>query len=279
MNMRIWLLFSLLLMAACGAADLPQATPPPAPTQIPIVTRVLADAMPQVWVPEGPFIMGMEDPDDQSRGHAVDLRAPEVVTLPGYWIDQLEVTNGMYQRCVAAGECAIPTRPVQEPRADYFYSGVTRDHPVSGVTWEDAVAYCAWAGRRLPTEAEWEKAARGVDGRPFPWGDANPTCEHANFAPCGTALDETGIRPLGASPYGALDMAGNVQEWTADWYTAADAYATTTPDDETPGARIHVVRGGNYIDEPPALQTAFRFFGWPIDNLTVGYGFRCAADG
>jgi eukaryotic-like serine/threonine-protein kinase len=158
------------------------------------------DGAMMMYVPEGEFLMGSEEGDsDESPEHTVYLDA--------YWIYKNEVTNKQYRACIEAGECVGDIN---------FYN--ENDHPVKFVDWYEADAYCTWAGGRLPTEAEWEKAARGHDGRAYPWGEISPTCALAQFRACNYQTKPVGSFPEGASPYGALDMAGNVWEWVADWY-------------------------------------------------------------
>ena len=188
-----------------------------------------------------------------------------------YWIDRTEVTKAQYQQCVAARKCRAPS--CVGTRVD--------EHPVVCVSWQDAADYCAWAGKRLPTEAEWEKAARGTDGRKYPWGNEAPDCGRLNFffrsKPCVESTSAVGAFPSGASPYGALDMAGNVSEWVADWYDekyyAQLSYAK--PDRAAIRAK-RVVRGGDWNSESQWVRVASRSRGTPeTRNYRTG-GFRCA---
>ena len=164
--------------------------------------------------------MGSSDVDTEADDE--EKRQHRVVLLDAFWIDRTEVTKAQYQRCVEAGVCAAPS-----------CSGTGKgDHPVVCVSWRDASKYCAWAGRRLPTEAEWEKAARGTDGRKYPWGNQDVVGNLLNFCDinCSNSWKEAAVNDgyaetapvgtylAGASPYGAWDMAGNVWEWVADWY-------------------------------------------------------------
>ena len=151
------------------------------------------------------------------------------------------------------------------------------DHPVVLANWHDTEAYCEWAGRRLPTEAEWEKAARGTDGRVYPWGNERPTREHCNFYHDVGATTPVGkYSPQGDSPYGAADMAGNVFEWVADWYDK-DYYAVSPKDNpQGPAAgEYRVVRGGSWIANDDGVRAAGRHDRTP-DGRNVRYGFRCA---
>ncbi|MGH2619751.1 MAG: formylglycine-generating enzyme family protein, partial [Anaerolineales bacterium] len=181
-----------------------------APTAGPLATEAPAPAG-MVFVPAGPFEMGSNSGDNSER-------PVHTVTLDAFWIDRTEVTNAMYEMCVNAGACESPGRTESYSRSSYHGDSQFANYPVIFVSWYDAKASCEWAGRRLPTEAEWEKAARGKDGRTFPWGNASPDANLLNFDLDVGDTTETGEYPAGASPYGALDMAGNVWEWVNDWY-------------------------------------------------------------
>jgi formylglycine-generating enzyme required for sulfatase activity len=173
------------------------------------------DGMLQVYVPAGEFKMG-------NRSGGSD--PSHIVFLDSYWMDRVEVTNAMYKLCVSAKACSLPA---DDNTAYHQWS--YRDHPVTYITWFQAEAYCQWAGRRLPTEAEWGKAARGTDERRYPWGNAPPNARLANFD--GTMIHEalSSFRyALGASPYGVLNMSGNVREWVADWYDPNYYYVLPT---------------------------------------------------
>ena len=216
-----------------------------------------------VGVPAGPFLRG-----SPSSIGLEDEHPQRTIVLSAFAIDRTEVTQGDYARCVAARGCTPNACDRQYVHDDH--------HPVVCVTWDQARAYCGWAGKRLPTEAEWEKAARGTDGRRYPWGNDPPTCERARYFGCGDGADAVGAHPTGASPYGALDMAGNVWEWVADWHD--DTYWTTSPSKGPPGpsqGTLKVVRGGAFKYGPDQLSSAGRTF----DKPTVTYehvGFRCA---
>jgi formylglycine-generating enzyme required for sulfatase activity len=178
----------------------------------------------------------------------------------------------------------------RHPRGPFYGLEGLENHPVSYTSWNDAQAYCRWAGRRLPSEAEWEKAARGTDGRVFPWGDQKPDPSLLNFADRNISLawadpqaDDgyaftapVGTYPLGASPYGALDMAGNVWEWVNDWYDPyyyrqqAAWYNPTGP----PLRSGRVLRGGSWADSGPVTRSSIRLAYYPTHWYAV-YGFRC----
>jgi formylglycine-generating enzyme required for sulfatase activity len=212
----------------------------------------------RISIPGATLQMGCDLRRDPSC--AEDERPQVPVVVPRFRIDLLEVTRGAYGRCVAAGACTPPPGELDFKRHPKL--------PVTQVTWHQARAFCAWRGARLPTEAEWELAARGTDGRVFPWGDEPPTCARAHTEACGSGPAEVGARPEGASPYGVLDMAGNVDEWVEDAYApygSSGAHADPTQ---------RVARGGAYdawhsrTTARNALHPSHR------DSLL---GFRCAA--
>ena len=225
------------------------------------------DAM--VLIPMGDFLMGAEDGEP-------DARPPHRTEVSAFWIDQYEVTNGRFRLCVEGGVCAPP-----KDRRSFDDSRMAQ-HPVSNVTWNQARAYCRWVGKRLPTEAEWEKAARGTDGRRYPWGNGDTAVkgwlrERAlGHGANGTA--PVGSLPSAVSPYGVHDMVGNVWEWVNDWY-AEDYYATAPSQDPQGPLRgsFRVLRGGDWSQGSSELRVSYR--GW--DEMTYWgptLGFRCAAD-
>ena len=201
------------------------------------------DKMQMVYVPAGEFLMGsLPDTGNSSE------RPQHVVYLDSYWIDRTEVTNAQYRLCVNAGICSAPGCWKEKDFSD-------DDQPVVCVDWVQAHTYCQWAGVRLPTEAEWEKAARGLDGRTYPWGEQPPSCLYAvmNEGGKGCGAEKpwpVGSKLKGASPYGALDMAGNVWEWVADWY-AADYYQDSPVRNPAgPSSGLDkVLRGGSWSGE------------------------------
>ena len=215
-----------------------------------------------VSVPAGAFMMGCNSAVDTSCNP--DESPYHSVSLAAFSIDKTEVTEAAYSACIAAGACLA-------------IQGLASDQvPIHDMTLANATAYCAWAGKRLPTEAEWEKAARGTDGRIYPWGNDAPTCDKAVFGTCATAPAAVGGRTAGASPYGALDMAGNVAEWVSDFY-AADYYASS-PGSDPPGPSAgtnHVDRGGWYRSSVAQVRASFREAN--SGDTAVDYvGFRCA---
>lgn len=230
------------------------------------------DGMVMVYVPRGEFIRGSENGSD-------DEMPVHTGYLPSFWIDQTEVTNVMYRKCVMDKKCNPPTQEKSNTRVLYFNNYDFGDHPVIYVSWVDAKMYCEWAGRRLPTEAEWEKAARGTDGRIYPWGEGID-CQYANYSNCVGDTSQVGSYLSGASPYRALDMAGNVGEWVADVYdnkyynTILDGVVNPTGPDY---GQYRVMRGGSWKDEAYFLRSADRNWGSP-NNRYYTVGFRCARD-
>ena len=238
-----------------------------------------------VAVPGGPFGMGgdfgplTEQPSAATRS----------VTVSAFAIDATEVTVAQYDACVAVGHCkkANIGHSILEDKCHGIHPN-RENHPVNCVTWTMAVEYCRFVGKRLPTEAEWEKAARGTDGRNFPWGNELPTCDRANYALVarrgGAAVENycvgdpppVGMYPLGNSPHGAADMAGNLWEWTADWFDETHQLTGSDVDPQGPTAGTErVVRGGAWDYGPDSLRTYERASFAP-DAWRNYVGFRCA---
>lgn len=257
---RITALFVLtlsMLISGCIPGQLfgPAVTQMPTilPTNTPDNSVSTADGMILLYIPASEFTMGSNDGE-------LDEKPERLVFLDAFWIDKTEVTQSMYAKCTSDG-CKKPA---------CGYDG--DNYPVVCVDWKSANAYCEWVGRRLPTEAEWEKAARGTDNRIYPWGNEPASCEFAVMDDltgsgngCGqNSAWEVGSIAEGVSPYGALDMAGNVAEWVADW----DPYAIN-------GAG-YVLKGGGYLSIPSTVRISKReVLHWPVNNYD-GLGFRCA---
>ncbi len=221
-----------------------------------------------VRVPAGEFLMG-------SHAGAVDERPVHRVTTSAFVMDRYEVTNARYHACVVAGACAPPALAGSRRRAHYFENPMFADYPVIQVSWSQASSFCAFAGGRLPTEAEWERAAAGSDGRTYPWGETAPDCARANFAGCVEDTDRVGRRSAGKSPYGVFDMAGNVWEWTADWYEAGYYGRSASLDPPGPASgTLKVLRGGCWMSGVNLLRTTCRKAELP-DSWAPNVGFRC----
>ncbi len=259
-----------------ATTPVPTATTPvptattPAPT--PSATTQPPD---MVNISAGNFQMGCDTANDPYCGD--DQRPLHTVYLSAYSIDTHEVTNKRYKACVDATACTPPNPASSATRPSYYGDAQFDDYPVINVTWEQADEFCLWDGKRLPTEAEWEKAARGsADTRIYPWGDADPNCQLANFDGCIGDTDQTGGTPDGVSPYGLLDMSGNVWEWVGDWYDQ-DYYASSPATDplgpETGYGRV--LRGGSWYSSAGLLTLTNRSWYFP-DEADDDIGFRCA---
>jgi len=239
-------------------ADAPRAKPSKGPREEPGM----------VYVPAGPFIMG------STRGE-FDEEPRHLVELSAFYIDTYEVTNADYNKCVAAGKCQrqryARDKTLNQPK-----------HPVVAVSWNNGVQYCEWAGKRLPTEAEWEKAARGTDERYYPWGNEfradQVNMHHADDGFPTTA--PVGSYPKNVSPYGAYDMAGNAWEWTADYWNPRYYRHSPSKDPKGPEKGVkRVMRGGSWLYDVPFFVNSFnRSPGRPWVRKSA-VGFRCAKDG
>lgn len=249
---------------------------------LPVVLTSMIGEM--VYIPSGVFQMGC-DPDRNAGLDCTDMDETPLhsVYLTTFWMDKTEVTNARYAQCVTAGGCNQPANISSVTRSDYYTNPDYAKFPVINVTWHDASAFCAWAGKRLPTEAEWEKASRGVmDTRPYPWGDEEPSCATANILGCtGIPADtsEVGSYPAGASPLSVQDMIGNALEWVNDWYQFE--YYENSPYINPPGpdtGDYKGLRGGAFdINLPYYLRLPFRNNAAP-DTYENFVGFRCAVN-
>jgi len=232
-----------------------------------VMTRE-TDGMEMVYVPAGDFVMGSDA--DCGDGPAHD------VYLDAYWIDKYEVSNAQYALCVSTGACTGPSQSDSYTRSNYYGNPEYDNYPVIYVSWQQAQDYCQWAGGDLPTDAQWEKAARGTDSRTYPWGDASPTCSLANFHSENFCVGDTSPvtdYEAGASPYGALNMAGNVKEWVYDWYGFYEREYQTNPVGPSSGLG-RVLRGGSWNDIYKGICTASRV-GLNVNRNDHWLGFRC----
>jgi len=241
---------------------------PPTEPALEVVTMTGDDDMILVYVPAGKFTMGSDNGEE-------DEKPAHTVTLDAFWIDQTEVTNGMYSICVKAGDCKEPSITTE------YFDPNYANHPVVYVSWEDANAYCTWADRRLPTEAEWEKAASWNEVNQtksiYPWGD-NIDCSLANYydgnKDCIGTTTAVGSYPDGASPYGAWDMAGNVSEWVSSLYQPYP-YDANDGRENLSSPDVRVIRGGAWFDLDLYVRSAYRDRG--AADLSGGiFGFRCS---
>ena len=267
-----------------GGTGTPTMTPAP-PTLGIGSTMTGEDGMTLLYVPAGEFIMGSEDGNDNEK-------PVHIVYLDAFWIDQTEVTVRMYYLCVEAGTCDEPVETSSATNDIYYGDGKFDNYPVINVNWDMAKTYCEWVDRRLPTEAEWEKAARGTDANIYPWGNSfNGNllnfCDVNCLFPYGEIYDDgftdtspVGNYPSGASPYGAYDMAGNVSEWVADWYD--ENYYEISPSSNPQGptsslGQYRVQRGDSYNGGNLSVRSAGRYL-HPSDGYSSDSGFRCAMD-
>jgi formylglycine-generating enzyme required for sulfatase activity len=273
------------ILTACGtpSVDVPSATPEPptatlvpvavdttVPTLVPVILSgpvagsVMSwmDGGSLVYVPAGEFTMGSDGADDPRH----------TVSLSAYWISRTKITNRMYTLCVGVGVCSSP---VATPGAAVYTNPAYADHPIVGVTWDQASAYCGWSGGRLPTEAEWEKAARGPGNQDYPWGNEQPSCGLLNFGGCVDSTTSVVAYPNSASPFGALDLAGNAFEWVMDWYDSA-YYATSPIQDPTGAASgtYRVIRGSSFESASVQVASAIRHYG-AATYTSPDLGFRC----
>jgi formylglycine-generating enzyme required for sulfatase activity len=277
-----------LLVTACMKPNNPEMKPALGATQTGEITtnspeRVNpVDQAHLVLVPAGEFTMGASLVETMLLCDTIGLVCDEVeftdespahqVFLEDYLIYQHEVTNQQYRLCVENGGCTIPAL------TEFFNNPNFPNHPVVYVNWFAAVDYCTWAGGRLPTEAEWEKAARGISGDLYPWGN-NFECGFANYDECTRGLTvEVGTFPEGASPLGVEDMAGNATEWVYDWYL--EDYYSESPLKNPQGpetGEMRVARGGSWKNPLLGVRTTNRSANFP-EVYSSGTGFRCVIE-
>ncbi|MBI4730561.1 MAG: formylglycine-generating enzyme family protein [Chloroflexi bacterium] len=276
----------LLILLGIASCNIPFFTPgdedtpvsPDVPTNPDAPSNT--DGAETILIPAAIFWMGSETADTL----ADDDETPQhQVTLNGFYIYTHEVTNGMYAECVAAGGC-LPVTVMESGPTTHYGDPAYADYPVVGVDWNMADDYCTWAGGRLPTEAEWERAARGTDSLLYPWGEEDPACDRVNMLGCAIPPDavEVGSYLNGNSPEGVWDLSGNVWEWVHDWY--AESYYLFSPDFNPLGPNTYqdvnnplkVARGGGLYSEPGKLRGAERAGADPY-RAYDDVGFRCVA--
>ena len=268
-QLALWLIGLLLLISGLETVSAEQSQ------------EILGkDKAPMVLVPEGVFPMGVPS---AARDGGVDERPTHDVFLDTFYIDKYELTNGRYLQFVIETGHRTPQHPT-DPTKGIWQGNIMPesiiDLPVINVDWFDAEAYCTWAGKRLPTEAEWEKAAKGPNDWRFPWGDVEPTDKHLNYNQVTwrgeSTLVPVGIYEAGKSPYGAYDMAGNVWEWVADWYDSQ--YYSKSPERNPKGPQTgdyKVLRSSGWQGETPQARIFTRIMSKPLDR-NHSTGFRCA---
>jgi formylglycine-generating enzyme required for sulfatase activity len=203
-----------------------------------------------------------------------DERPRHQVYLGAFYMDVYEVTNAAYRACVSAGVCTLPNKTSSATRSSYYGNSQYDNYPVINVTWDQAKTYCEWRGGSLPTEAQWEKAARGTDGRTYPWGEGIDS-NRANYNNNVGDTTEVGSYESGKSPYGMYDLAGNVWEWVADWYDSS--YYANSPSSNPLGpssGTFRVLRGGAWSNHDFNLRASSRYRN-PPDSIYIDVGFRC----
>jgi formylglycine-generating enzyme required for sulfatase activity len=233
------------------------------------------EGCPMAFIPAGCFDMG-----DSSDGCAYSDGCPvHNVCLPSFYMDVYEVTNAAYKACVDASGCPAPISSISFSRSSYYGNPAYNNFPVIYVNWNHATAYCTWAGKRLPTEAEWEYAARGgQSGKRYPWGDSISPAD-ASYG--WNYLDSSEVGSFAANGYGLYDMSGNVWEWVNDWYLATYYTGRPNPDNDPPGpasGTVHVLRGGSWNWNVLYVRVAYRSGHPQPTNMPDDKGFRCAGD-
>jgi formylglycine-generating enzyme required for sulfatase activity len=273
-----------LTAIAPTATQTPEPTSPPTPTPEPFITETGSR---MILIPAGVFLMGEDESKDRDR------QPSHLIRLDAYYLDETEVTNGEYAQCEATGECRAPTSSNASYHASYYGDPTYDDFPVIFVNWFDAEAFCQWRGGRLPSEAEWEKAAGfdAIEGKRtlYPWGDAfdgtllnycdkNCTSDqrdasvddgHQDTAPVGSYPD-------GRSPFGIFDMSGNVMEWVSDWYDSRFYQVSTDTNPLGPvEGQFKSIRGGSWLSPAEETSVTVRDSFDPFVART-NLGFRCA---
>jgi len=242
-----------------------------------------------VFIPEGPFTMGFEIENDNEWGD-MDEDPVHEVTLSAYWMDKYEVTSYDFAEFLNSHQASAgrfieitPSVTVEFVEGKYLSRPELENLPVNRISWYGADAYCRWKGKRLPTEAEWEKAARGTDQRIFPWGNEFPDNSRVTYRRKFSEIGFKVMEPVysmgrGVSPYGIHHMAGNVWEWVADWFDGGTYEDRELKDPKGPETGISkVLRGGNWYYKAYYMRTTYRFNERP-DQFNIWQGFRCQRD-
>lgn len=266
---------TVMMTVLAGLIVLSVATSARTETHRALAAEARKHGAPMVWIKDGTFMMGSQEGSSK-------VNSLHQVYLSAFYIDIYEVTTARYAKFLEAVGPAQPGLvPMFWEQVNLPYDG---DRPVIGVTWNAAETYCRWVGKRLPSEAEWEKAARGTDDRTYPWGNEVPTFKLANYdKPFSVNRYSDSLRPVdsdeaGQSPYGVYGMAGNAAEWVADWYD--EKYYATSPERNPTGPARgvqKVLRGGSFGDPAIQLKSASRESYFPADKGPY-VGIRCAQD-
>ncbi len=261
-----------------------QVSAPPSSTLTPVIIPItepalgdtwlrLSDGMLMIFIPEGSFEMGSKESNPCAH---LDELPRHSVYLDGFWIDQNEVTNAQYRKCVDAGWCTLPICDYGEST---YPEETLEDHPVGCVNWYEASIYCEWIGGQLPTEAQWEKAARGIDAREYPWGnDFNEQLCNSSESAINGSTPAGQYSPEGDSPFGLADVSGNVWEWVMDWYDIS--YYASSPSANPTGPEAgenRAARGGSWYANYCSVRTTYRYYNTP-HGRSPGMGFRCVLD-
>lgn len=266
------LIVLIVSLVACQASNAEPNESEVIPQNLEIGSTMIGeDGVTLVYVPEGEFTMGSDDNSDERPVHTVYVDA--------FWIGQTEVTNKQYQACEEAGVCESPSSTSSYSHLDYYGHPEFDNFPVVHITWSQAKNYCEnWADGDLPTEAQWEKAARGTDARIYPWGNEAPNKDLLNHNSSVGDVTEAGSYKNGKSPYGVDDMAGNVWEWVNDWHDAT--YYQSSPSSNPLGpnsGQYRELRGGSWNDLDYTIRAVNRY-GEPPTLAFSNIGFRCVLD-